>query len=80
MSKSSRAVVGASATTASLAVGAGASAVFKDEFSGERYVRDIKEMETNGLYIELGPWAFHVLSLVTQGADQKTEARMTKNQ
>ncbi len=34
-----------------------------DAFSGASYERDGNEMSSPGLYVELGPWAFHLLEL-----------------
>lgn len=53
-----------SATTAALSPTTTTSVVFEDELTGQRYTRNTKELEANGLYIELGPWKSHMLSVI----------------
>jgi glycosidase len=40
---------------------AGADRVLADQVSGERYIRNGDELATEGLYVRLGAWQFHVL-------------------
>jgi Alpha amylase, catalytic domain len=43
--------------------GDGASITLRDELNDRVYVRNVNELHSQGLYVELGPWGAHILDL-----------------